>query len=97
MICVTAMFAGRVYPFIVQQYEVAPNDPAREEPYIANTIKFTRSAFDLDTIQDQAFPAVDNLTPADVEANAATANNIRLWEPRTLGQTYNQIQVIRPY
>lgn len=97
IIILTAIFAGKVYPFIVQQYQVAPNELAKEEQYISYNIEFTRKAFDLDPIQDQAFAAVDNLTPADLQANSATANNIRLWEPRTLGQTYNQIQVIRPY
>ncbi|MBI5869364.1 MAG: UPF0182 family protein [Actinobacteria bacterium] len=97
IIILTAIFAGKVYPFIVQQYQVAPNELAKEEQYIKYNIDFTRKAFDLDPIEEQAFAAVDSLTPADLQANSATANNIRLWEPRTLGQTYNQIQVIRPY
>ncbi|MDO8736829.1 MAG: UPF0182 family protein [Thermoleophilia bacterium] len=97
IIILTAIFAGKIYPFIVQQYQVAPNELAKEETYIKYNIDFTRKAFDLDPIQDQAFAAVDDLTAADLQANSATANNIRLWEPRTLGQTYNQIQVIRPY
>jgi uncharacterized membrane protein (UPF0182 family) len=97
IIILTAIFAGRVYPFIVQQYEVSPNELAKEEQYIQYNIDFTRQAFDLEPIKDQSFAAVDSLTPADIQANAATTNNIRLWEPNTLGQTYNQIQVIRPY
>ncbi|MHB8793307.1 MAG: UPF0182 family membrane protein [Thermoleophilia bacterium] len=97
IIVLTAIFAGKVYPFVVQQYQVAPNELAKEEQYIKYNIEFTRTAFDLDPIEEQAFAAVDNLTPVDLQANSATASNIRLWEPRTLGQTYNQIQVIRPY
>ena len=97
IIILTAIFAGRVYPFIVQQYQVSPNELDKEQQYIQYNIDFTRRAFDLEPIQDQPFAAVDNLTPADIQANAATTNNIRLWEPNTLGQTYNQIQVIRPY
>lgn len=97
IIVLTAIFAGKIYPFIVQQYQVAPNELAKEEQFIKYNIEFTRTAFDLDPIEEQAFAAVDDLTPADLQANSATASNIRLWEPRTLGQTYNQIQVIRPY
>ena len=96
IIVLTSIFAGRVYPFIVQQYQVSPNELAREEQYIKYNIDFTRKAFDLEPVRDQAFSAVDTLTTTELESNAATANNIRLWEPRTLGQTYNQIQVIRP-
>jgi len=97
IIVLAAIFAGRVYPFIVQQYEVAPNELAREEQYIKYNIDFTRKAFDLEPVQDKPFAAVDDLTAADIQVNTTTTNNIRLWEPNTLGQTYNQIQVIRPY
>ncbi|MHB9054398.1 MAG: UPF0182 family membrane protein [Thermoleophilia bacterium] len=97
IIVLTAIFAGKVYPFAVQQYQVSPNELDKEQQYIQYNIDFTRKAFDLEPIQDQAFAAVDNLTPAAIQANTPTTNNIRLWEPNTLGQTYNQIQVIRPY
>ncbi len=97
LIVLTAILAGRIYPFIVQQYQVSPNELDKEQQFIQYNIDFTRKAFDLEPVQDQAFAAVDNLTPADIQANTATTNNIRLWEPNTLGQTYNQIQVIRPY
>lgn len=97
IIILTAIFAGKIYPFVVQQYQVAPNELAKEEQYIKYNIDFTRKAFDLNPIKEQPFSAVDALSPADLQANTATASNIRLWEPRTLGQTYNQIQVIRPY
>jgi uncharacterized membrane protein (UPF0182 family) len=97
LIILTAVFAGRLYPFIVQQYQVSPNELAKEEPYIKHNIDFTRRAFDLDTVEEKPFAAADALTALDIEANTATINNIRLWEPSTLEQTYNQIQVIRLY
>ena len=97
IIILTVILAGNVYPFIVQQYEVSPNELAKEQPYIQHNIDFTRTAFDLNGIVEQPFAATDNLTAADIQANSATINNIRLWKPDVLGQTYNQIQFIRPY
>ncbi len=97
LIILTAIFAGLVYPFIIQQYEVSPNELAKEKPYIQHNIDFTRQAFDLNGFQEKPFAAESNLTAADIQANSATINNIRLWEPDTLGQTYNQIQAIRLY
>ncbi len=97
LIIVTAIFAGILYPFIVQQYEVAPNELSKESPYIKDNIDFTRQAFGLNSIQDKPFAADNTLTAADIQANTPTINNIRLWEPDTLGQTYNQIQAIRLY
>ncbi|HDZ59184.1 MAG TPA: UPF0182 family protein [Actinobacteria bacterium] len=97
LIIATAIIGGRVYPFLVQQYQVSPNEIAREEPYIKYNIDFTREAYDLNDIQEEPFTAEENLTAADLWANSDTISNIRLWDPETLAQTYSQIQVIRPY
>lgn len=97
IIIITAIFAGRVYPFLVQQYQVSPNEIVKEEPYIKHNIDFTRQAFDLDAIEEKPFAAAESLTRDDIQANSNTINNIRLWDPKTLAQTYSQIQVIRLY
>jgi uncharacterized membrane protein (UPF0182 family) len=97
IIILTAVFGGQVYPFLVQQYQVSPNEIAREEPYIKYNIDFTRHAYDLDGIEEQPFTAEDTLNAAALGENADTIGNIRLWDPATLAQTYSQIQVIRPY
>lgn len=97
IIFLTAIIGGQVYPFLVQQYQVSPNELAREETYIKYNIDFTRHAFDLDDIEEQPFAAAETLTSSSLAANSNTINNIRLWDPDTLAQTYSQIQVIRPY
>ncbi len=93
----TAIFGGKVYPFLVQQYQVSPNELVREEQYIKYNIDFTRHAFDLEGIVEEPFTAETTLTNESLAANANTIENIRLWDPETLAQTYSQIQVIRPY
>ncbi|RJQ42770.1 MAG: UPF0182 family protein [Gaiellales bacterium] len=97
IIVLTSIFAGQVYPFVVQQYTVAPNEQEKEGPYIKHNIDFTRQAFGLDSVEEKPFSATGSLTAADIQANTDTIENIRLWDPRTLSQTYGQIQVIRPY
>lgn len=97
IIFTTGLFGGRVYPFIVQQYQVSPNELATEEPYIQHNIDFTRRAFDLNGIEDRPFTALDTLNGADIQNNVNTISNVRLWDPRTLSDTYKQIQTIRPY
>lgn len=97
IIVVTAVVGGRIYPFIVQQYQVSPNELAKEEQYIKYSIDFTRQAFDLNTIEDRQFAANDALTGTDLQANMNTVSNVRLWSPATLQQTFGQIQTIRPY
>jgi uncharacterized membrane protein (UPF0182 family) len=92
-----ALVLGEFYPGIVQNFEVKPNEFAKEEPYIEHNITLTRRAYALDTIQEVPFPAEDVLSSADIQRNADTINNIRLQDYRPLLQTYNQIQSIRTY
>ncbi len=93
----TWAIGGKAYPAIIQQYRVAPNEISAETPYIANNIEGTRFAYGLHGITNVASGASDDLTAEDIQANAATIDNIRLWEPRPALSTYSQIQEIRLY
>ena len=94
---VAAIIVGAIYPAIVQRFQVQPNELVRERPYIEYNIDFTRKAFGLDRIDEQAFPAESSPTAQDIARNEVTINNIRLWDHRPLKDTYNQIQSIRLY
>lgn len=86
-----------VIPGLVQRYVVEPNELAREAPYIEHNIRLTTLAYGLDKIEERDFTQVAPLTAQAVQENAATLQNIRLWDYRPLQQTYQQIQAIRPY
>lgn len=92
-----SILLGGVYPSLIQSLVVKPNELNKEAPYIANSIKYTRLAYNLDQVEIERFPAGNVLTAADIEANMDTINNIRLWDWRPLSQTYAQLQEIRPY
>ncbi len=94
---VIAIIAGAIFPAIVQRFQVEPSELARETTYIDYEIEFTREAFALNRIDEQSFPAEEAPTPQDIAQNEVTINNIRLWDPRPLKDTYNQIQSLRPY
>jgi uncharacterized membrane protein (UPF0182 family) len=86
-----------VYPSMVQQFGVTPNELNREAPYIRNSIDATLHAYNLDQVQEQPFPATESLTPAAVRANQSVLDNIRLWDYRPLLRTYAQLQGLRLY
>jgi len=94
---VAAFIVGGIFPSLVQRFQVEPNELVRERPYIEYNIQFTREAFALGRIEEQSFPAEEAPTPQDIAQNEVTMNNIRLWDPRPLKDTYNQIQSIRLY
>jgi uncharacterized membrane protein (UPF0182 family) len=94
---VLLLLVGGVYPWFQQQFIVEPNELAKEEPYIANNLQFTRAAYQLDTIQQQDYPVENQLDRNDLAENQSTIRNIRLWDYRPLLSTYRQLQEIRLY
>src|SRR6185503_16358560 len=91
------LLAGWVYPASVQRFSVAPNELAKETPYIERNIAATRKAFALDAVDERELTGEAVLTAADIEVNRATIDNIRLWDQRQLLDTFAQIQEIRTY
>ena len=86
-----------IYPVLVEQYSVKPNELQKETPYILNNIKLTREAYGLNKIKNEPFPVDNKITYKDIEENKNTIENIRLWDRRPLIQTYKQLQEIRLY
>jgi uncharacterized protein len=89
--------AGRLYPAIVHRFIVAPNELGRESPQIQHNIEATIQAYGLDNVQERNLSGDRALTPADIRANAATIQSIRLWDHEPLLDTFSQIQEIRTY
>ncbi|MGF1677197.1 MAG: UPF0182 family protein, partial [Rivularia sp. (in: cyanobacteria)] len=92
-----ATVAVSLLPTVVQKLVVQPNEITREQPYIERTIKLTREAFNLNSIDATTFNPQNNLTGSDLQENDLTIGNIRLWDTRPLLQSNRQLQQIRPY
>ncbi|MCC7370551.1 MAG: UPF0182 family protein [Chloroflexi bacterium] len=92
-----AVLGGLVFPNMVENFEVKPNQLEKERPYVENGIAMTRRAFGLDRIQESFYPYEEAVTADDVRNNPETIRNIRLWDHRPLRETLNQIQSIRSY
>jgi uncharacterized membrane protein (UPF0182 family) len=86
-----------VVPILVQKIVVKPNELAKESPYIAYNIDYTRRAYNLDKIKEVDFAVSDKLSVEDIKKHNVTIQNIRIWDERPLLQTYKQIQAIRLY
>ncbi len=97
LLFVTWLFAGQIYPAIVQQYRVLPTEIEKESPYIANNINATRWAFGINNAEAVSFPANTDLTPESLQENGGTIDNVRVWDPDTALRAYRQIQEIRTY
>lgn len=97
LLALTSVVAGAVYPAFIQRFRVTPQELQQERPFIDRNIEFTRRAFGLDTAEVGTFPAEPDLSQEDVEANARTVENIRLWNPEVLKRSFLQLERFRPY
>ncbi|MDP8924056.1 MAG: UPF0182 family protein, partial [Chloroflexota bacterium] len=94
---VVAIVGGLLFPNVIENFEVKPNQLEKERPYIENAIAMTRQAYGLDAIREQDFPAEDAVSPDALRESPETVPNIRLWDHRPLLDALNQLQSIRSY
>ena len=94
----TIGIVGRgIIPLAMQRLIVAPNELARETPYLERHIEATRRAWRIDSVAVRDLSGDAQLSMANIRANAATIGNIRLWDRDLLAQTLGQLQEIRTY
>jgi len=91
------LLGGTLLPALVQRLHVEPSELAREKPYLANNIEFTRRAYGLTQLQSKNHPARGAIDRETIAENQGTIQNIRLWDEGPLLQSYNQIQFFRLY
>lgn len=93
----SVLVLAALVPIVVQQFVVKPNELAKESPYIAHNIDYTREAYNLKKVKEVGFEVKDRLSVEDIKNDNVTIQNIRIWDERPLLQTYRQIQTIRLY
>ncbi len=91
------LVGGGIIPGLVQQYSVVPDELARETPYIAHNIKYTRMAFGLNDVETRPFTNIVELDQQTLNENDAILQNVRLWDYRPLQTTYEKLQALRLY
>src|SRR5687768_9639351 len=94
---VVSVLARGLVPAAYQKLVVSANELTREDPYLRHHIAATRKAWGLDSVEAHDLSGEATLTRANVAANAATVENVRLWERELLKQTFGQLQEIRTY
>ena len=94
---VVAVAAGGIYPAVVQTFQVKPAENSKERPYIQRNIDATRAAMNVGSVESTPFEYDADLTGADLQGEAETIRNIRLWDPDTLVDTYRKLQENKSY
>jgi uncharacterized membrane protein (UPF0182 family) len=92
-----AIIGEVLLPALIQNFKVEPNELKLEKPYIKNNIHYTRLAYHLNNVKKEKYNASDTLTYNEIRDNQATIDNIRIWDPLLIKNTYSQLQEIRLY
>jgi uncharacterized membrane protein (UPF0182 family) len=98
LLLIVSILLGTAYPAFIQTFRVSPNEQQYEKRFIERNIAGTQRAFGLDRIRLEERPTFEpTVTAADIEANEATIDNIRLWRPSVLKENFESVQRIRQY
>jgi uncharacterized membrane protein (UPF0182 family) len=91
LLLVTSILLGLIWPAFVQHFQVDPNRPDKEAPYIAANIAATREAYDLGTIkvvQQKAAPATGESVQQMIDATTTTP----VVDPALIPKAFQQTQ-----
>ncbi len=97
MLVVTAIVAGGIYPWAVQEWQVKPSQGNLEAQYIKRNIDMTRQAYGLSNIEVTPYNATVTAEAGALRQDADTAANIRLLDPNLLSDTFRELEQYRPY
>lgn len=97
MLVVTAIVAGGIYPWAVQEWQVKPSQGSKEAPFIDRNIQMTRDAYGLTGMEVTPYNAKVTAEAGALRQDADTAANIRLLDPNLLSATFRELEQYRPY
>ncbi|GAA1758253.1 hypothetical protein GCM10009834_14690 [Streptomonospora arabica] len=97
LLVLSAILIGGVYPAIVQQFQVSPNEQRLERPFIQRTIEATRAAYGIGSAEVTDYDAQTELTAEQLSEEAATIPSVRLVDPSVVSQTFQQMQQVRGF
>jgi len=97
LMMVSGLILGLIYPLVVQSFQVKPNEPDLERPYIQAHIDATRQAYGIDKTEVTQYDAVTQVRPGQLKQDAEALPGIRLIDPAVVAPTFENQQQLRGY
>ncbi|OLT23738.1 hypothetical protein BJF79_45835, partial [Actinomadura sp. CNU-125] len=97
LLVLSAILLGGVYPLLIQQFQVKPDELAKEREFIQRNIEATRSAYGVDGAKVEQFAARPATDQATLRAEAEKLDGARILDPNVVGPTFRQQQRVRPF
>ena len=93
----SSLVLGGLYPWIVQTFQVVPNERTLEGPYLQKNIDATRVAYGLDKVEVVDYAANVIPEPGAHRNDARTTSSIRIMDPALVGDAFRQLEQYRQY
>ena len=97
ILVLASVLLGWLWPAIVQQFQVRPNEPDRESTFIGRNIDATRSAFGLGSSEVTQYSAKTTATAGQLRDDAEAVPGIRLMDPTLVSESFEQLQQVRGF
>jgi uncharacterized protein len=94
---VSSLVVSGLYPWIVQTFQVVPNERTLESQFLQRNIDATRLAFDLDDVEVVEYDAKVVAEPGALRNDAATTASIRILDPALVSDAFRQLEQYRQY
>jgi uncharacterized membrane protein (UPF0182 family) len=97
LLVLSAIILGGVYPAIIQQFVVKPNELAKESPFLKKEIASTRMAWGLSGVQVTPYSGVSPSSVSQLATAAAAVPDVRLSDPGVISLAFQQLQQVKSY
>lgn len=97
LMVISSIILAGIYPWIVQTFQVVPNERTLEAEYIKRNIDATRIAYGLEGIDDQEYQAKTTAEAGALRSDAETTANIRIIDPALVSSAFRQLQQVQQY
>ena len=97
LLVLSAILIGGVYPAIIQQFVVKPNELAKETPYIRREINQTRLAYAIRGVRMLPYNGTSIQPSAVLHAKSAALPGFRLMDPNVISRTFQQLQQVKGF
>ncbi|GAA1992376.1 UPF0182 family protein [Microbacterium pumilum] len=97
LLIVSAIVLGVGYPWVVNTFQVKPNQLALEGQFYQRNIDMTKEAYGIDGLDKIPFNATTNVEAGQLREDAATTAQIRIMDPAIISPTVRQLEQYRAY
>ena len=97
LLVLSAVLIGSLYPALVEQFQVKPNQQAKEHDYIQRNIEATRKAYDVAGASVEEYSAATDASQVEQQQETGTAPGVRLLDPALISSSYQRWQGFRDY